>query len=1134
MAHPVLTPRVANAINRLNRLGWRGSDHSLVTWCWSCKEGSTGGPLQDWTLCSDTTYTPYRDFMVRFYVESDHPRDTPLDFDHLIEIYIPHMINDPSTLPAFLFETFKELQECLGEFANVKKVKLALATWILGSSYSYEGMHAAVVAIMEEFMRSHTEVDLDVTIDGSPLVGSIPGVQTNELLRPIHIPIPWNIQRHIIESIPSYMPDENDDFPAFDHCHYLEDDNPTLTSTITNQINVCRTLRHFSLACRQWAIISQKVLFRWICLINHQQTDKLYTTLSDPQSSHLAQNVRRLSIVYQPPYKKLGEVISRVIGMRLSRLECLSLCAGDGRPGAYDPIIFPFHPSLQAQLSQLNQIRILHLHNFWFSHRAEFRRVVCSFSGVRYLIASCIEFGHDKLGDCRPIHHSKEWQLPTKVSWLRGERYRIQEYQRNAEVNLWVANIPNWHRLIKISSPRTTPPFLTPHIANAITHILGREDDYYYVTWRWRYGEGRTGGTGQDWTLSCVTSGGNLKLCLDFRFHMPESDQLQDVVLGCDHLMELSIPHVAGDALNLHVSLLQKFRGLQELLGGLTNLKKINLALMIRERKRGSESRPWMSLDGYTKQKLQRQYTPIIAITEEFIRSQTDFDMDFTIDGLPPEELHLLIRSVPTNELLWPIHTPIPWNIQCHIIQSVSSFVSTDRNSSDLAFDDLTHSKTYTPMQSIHNQIEVGRTLRKFSLVCRQWASVVRRLLFVPAWICLLNHQQMDKLYILLRDHRSSHLSQNVRRLSIVYRPPYKKIGEVIPRIIGMSLSRLEHLDLCTEGDQGYPNGYPIFPFHPSLRAQLSQLNQVRVLHLHKVGFTHPAEFRQFVGAFSGIDYLIAIFVQFGKDELGYNRPIHRTVEWQMPTAVWCGTPQVEPLYRSFEEISAAPILWVANVPNLHQTLSSKTACPTLTPDIANAIMLSMHYFSASVSDDLSLISWHWRYEGSAGGSGQDCQWTLLSCIKPDSLDPSQGYFRFRVGSDTPPDTLLGLEHLIELCIPYWVDEPQGLSVSFKLHKRFRELHELFCGFRNVEKPKLALVSLEEDYVPRGVKGYEVEGGFWSRTRKTKRRPLKWYAPILEEFRCSQTDLHLDITINGVPLEELRSVVSVSEEQRRQ
>ena len=134
-----------------------------------------------YSVSTDATYSRYSVFMVRFYVESDHPQDTPLGFDHLIEICIPHRIDDPSALPAFLLETFKELQECLGEFANVKRVKLALA--IPFSRHGHKGKRAAVTAIMEEFMRSHTEVDLDVTIDGPPLVGSIPGVQTNELLR---------------------------------------------------------------------------------------------------------------------------------------------------------------------------------------------------------------------------------------------------------------------------------------------------------------------------------------------------------------------------------------------------------------------------------------------------------------------------------------------------------------------------------------------------------------------------------------------------------------------------------------------------------------------------------------------------------------------------------------------------------------------------------------------------------------------------------------------------------------------------------------------------------------------------------------------------------------------------------------
>ena len=82
-------------------------------------------------------------------------------------------------------------------------------------------------------------------------------------------------------------------------------------------------------------------------------------------------------------------------------------------------------------------------------------------------------------------------------------------------------------------------------------------------------------------TLSCVASEKNLCLC--FRFHT-RSDQPQDVPLGCEHLMELSIPHRVGHTWDLRVSLLQRFQGLQELLGGFTNLKKIDLALTVENR----------------------------------------------------------------------------------------------------------------------------------------------------------------------------------------------------------------------------------------------------------------------------------------------------------------------------------------------------------------------------------------------------------------------------------------------------------------------------------------------------------------------------------------------------------------------
>ncbi|KAJ3481267.1 hypothetical protein NLI96_g7770 [Meripilus lineatus] len=524
-------------------------------------------------------------------------------------------------------------------------------------------------------------------------------------------------------------------------------------------------------------------------------------------------------------------------------------------------------------------------------------------------------------------------------------------------------------------------------------------------------------------------------------------------------------------------------------------------------------------------------YTAIIAITEEFMRSQTAFDMDFTIDALPPEDLHHLISGVRTNELLWPIHLPIPWNIQRHIIESVPLSVPADGTNSVLAFDDQAHGQATEskPMSTVLDQIVACRTLRSCSLVCRQWAIVTQKVIF--HWICLSDHRQMDNLYTLLRDHRSSYLSQNVRRLSIVYRPPYRKIGEVIPRIIGMRLSRLEYLDLCA-GDDAYGSDYPIFPFHPSLRAQLSQLNQIRILHLHQFRFSHFAEFRRLVCGFAGVRHLTAIFVKIGKDKLGDYRSIYRSKGWQIPAKVsWQYTrwaPYLLP--QRIVEIVTPSIMWVANIPNSRRVIKtsesfSKTTYPTLTPDIAKAIMHTMYFFPFT-QQGYPLTTWHWQCEKEiAGEPGQ--YWTLSCVSSSSSSDETRSvnhYFRFRVGSDSLQDIPLGFEHLIESCIHYWIEELEPTELLDSLRQKFTDPQERFGGFSNIKKVKLALCSgwKNEIYVPG-----------WHPPEGKQRNLQKWYTSIVsivEELRSSQTDFDLDATIDGVPLEVMRLLNSLFEE----
>ncbi|KAJ3480979.1 hypothetical protein NLI96_g7986 [Meripilus lineatus] len=899
-------------------------------------------------------------------------------------------------------------------------------------------------------------------------IQTMPSSFSSRRLRPINIP--WDIQRHIIESVPSFEANGNNITLAFnDHTHSQVDQKAPI-STVEEQFRACHTLRSCSLVCRQWAVVSQRLMFLWICLSDYEQMDKLYTLLRDPRSAHLSQNARRLSVMYRHPYKKIGEVIPRIIGMRLSRLECLDLCAGNGA-FSLDYPTFQFHSSLRARLSQLNQIRILHLHNFRFSHLTEFRRFVCGFSGIRHLIAMYIKFNKDKLGDCRTIHRSREWKVPLKVSWRWGDFKLFPGPLQNGNVevdapsSLWIANIPNSHHAIEASSLKTTCPTLTVDVANAIMHIVHRNPRSRYndclITWDWRCEEGGMGDLGKDWTLNSASSDETHNRYFRFRVG---SDDPQNVPLGFEHLIELCMPRMIGNTQKLHASLLQEFQELQELFGGFPNVEKINLALKTTDWI--FSRRQWGSESGYSGRNFQKEYAVIVTIIEEFrlVLLQTGFDMDFTIDGSPPEELRPLISSMKIDELLWPIHIPIPWSIQRHIIESIPSFVPANGDNSVLAFDDLTHSRAVEskPITTIRNQIGACQTLRSCSLVCRRWATVCRKLIFL--WICLSNHAQTNKLHTLLHDPQSSHLSQNVRRLSIVYRHPYEKIGEVIPRIAGMDLTHLECLDLIS------PVCMRLLRDSPS--------------HFH--------------------------FVKLGKNELENVEPTSYGKGWQMPTKVSWLSPRSLLLCGAHREALTPSILWLANIPDSHraiEALSLKTTCPGLTVDVANAITHTTHYYTIEETS-YPLITWRWQCEeGSTSGPRRD--WTLI-CVS--SHKHHDHYFRFRVGFDSPLEIPLGLEHLIEPCIPYLIGmkKPQDILVS--LLQKFRKSQELFGGFPNVEKIKLALLTDGEPYPS--------QTPWISQSEKTKRKPIT-YAPIVEEFRRSQTDFDLDITIDGVPLEEL-------------
>lgn len=120
------------------------------------------------------------------------------------------------------------------------------------------------------------------------------------------------------------------------------------------------------------------------------------------------------------------------------------------------------------------------------------------------------------------------------------------------------------------------------------------------------------------------------------------SDSLQDIPLGFEHLIESCIHYWIEELepTELLDSLRQKFTDPQERFGGFSNIKKVKLALCSGW-KNEIYVPGWHPPEG-KQRNLQKWYTSIVSIVEELRSSQTDFDLDATIDGVPLEVMRLL------------------------------------------------------------------------------------------------------------------------------------------------------------------------------------------------------------------------------------------------------------------------------------------------------------------------------------------------------------------------------------------------------------------------------------------------------------------------------------------------------------
>lgn len=151
---------------------------------------------------------------------------------------------------------------------------------------------------------------------------------------------------------------------------------------------------------------------------------------------------------------------------------------------------------------------------------------------------------------------------------------------------------------------------------------------------------------------------------------------------------------------------------------------------------------------------------------------------------------------------------------------------------------------------NLHDVESILHSLVSCSLVCHAWTATCQQLLF--SRIILFGSSQFDKLFHLLRSSNSSPFLRYTRRISINYKKPHLKLGEVLPRIAILNPPNLRHIDI-------YPEAVAVadekidFPFHPSLPMHLSRLHQVRTVRLGNIRFSHLVDLRQFISAFRGI-----------------------------------------------------------------------------------------------------------------------------------------------------------------------------------------------------------------------------------------------------------------------------------------
>ena len=231
--------------------------------------------------------------------------------------------------------------------------------------------------------------------------------------------------------------------------------------------------------------------------------------------------------------------------------------------------------------------------------------------------------------------------------------------------------------------------------------------------------------------------------------------------------------------------------------------------------------------------------------------------------------------------------------------------------------------------------------LLSFCLVCKAWRPICQRKLFEN--VILRDAYHFDKLCNPKGATASADPLTYIHRIHFTYGHSCYKLGEVIPRLVKLSLPNLKCLEISSSNG-ALGSDPPAFPIHHSFRIYTSRLPTIRFLKIGRFKFTHLAEFRRFLGIFGGLHRLEVEDVRLGPDRQGDCRPLYGTQNQSLRVVTGDFVHA-----NSLEPFTIHPIFWINDRHDVTEPVdvTSETIgetvgeipCPALTPDAARLLV---------------------------------------------------------------------------------------------------------------------------------------------------------------------------------------------------